>query len=295
METLAGFGAAKVNLYLHVGPPGGDGYHPIDSLMVFADVGDALTLEPAPAPVFATRGPFAAAAPMDDANLAVRAARARLARARLTGVGLPARGFRLHLEKQLPVAAGLGGGSADAAATLRMVNAALGLGLDSAALQAIGLELGADVPACVGSRAVVARGRGERLSAAPRLPPLHAVLANPLSAVSTGAVFAAFDKAPPPGPLEADPPSAFEDVDGLAAWLAARTRNDLEAPARALCPPAGEAVDLLGGNPRALLARMSGSGATAFALCGDEAEAQALAGEIAAQRPLWWVRACRLS
>lgn len=290
MSRRTGFAGAKVNLYLHVGPPGTDGYHPIDSLMVFADVGDLLTLEPATEPAFTASGPFSGAAPMDEANLVVRAARAVIGAA-----GGAAPTFTLHLDKRLPVAAGLGGGSSDAAAALRLVNDLLPAPLAAGALHDLAAGLGADVPACLAGVPVVARGRGERLCAAPRLPILHAVLVNPGVASHTSPVFAAYDLRPPPmGPLDPCPPEAFATVEALAAWLAEHTRNDLEAPSRVLTPEAGEAIDLLAASRLALHSRMSGSGATAFALCADREDAQALAASIAAQRPGWWVRACRL-
>jgi 4-diphosphocytidyl-2-C-methyl-D-erythritol kinase len=289
LAVLTGLAGAKVNLYLHVGPLGDDGYHPIDSLMVFADFGDRLTLRPFRLKAYSVSGPFAGAAPMDARNLAVRSAQMLVERS-----GADAPGFHLHLEKVLPVSAGLGGGSADAAAALKLIDAALGLDLGPQVLAEIGLSLGADVPACLKGAAVVARGRGERLVPAPLLPPLHAVLVNPMVPVSTAAVFAAFDELPPAAGLDPVAPPAFGSVQALAQWLEAATRNDLEAPARAVSPLAGAAVDRLKQSPRAHLARMSGSGATAFALCADAADAVALAAEVAASEPGWWCRACRL-
>jgi 4-diphosphocytidyl-2-C-methyl-D-erythritol kinase len=193
------------------------------------------------------------------------------------------------------VAAGLGGGSSDAAAALRLVNTILPVPLEAGDLHGLAIGLGADVPACLAAAPVIARGRGEQLSAGPRLPAAHAVLVNPRVATPTGPVFAAFDAGPPPGPLSVETPSAFETVQDLAAWLARETRNDLAAPARALAPLAGEVVDLLARSPDALLARMSGSGASAFALCADADAANRLAADISASRPAWWVKACRLA
>ncbi len=290
MSRRTAFASAKVNLYLHVGPTGDDGYHPIDSLMVFADVGDVLTLEPAHESAFTTDGAFSGAAPMDQANLVVRAARALI-----DAAGGAAPTFAMHLEKRLPVAAGLGGGSSDAAAALRLVNAMLPAPLPTDALQALAAGLGADVPPCLAGAPVIARGRGEQLSAAPSLPALNAVLVNPRVASPTGPVFAAYDRQPPPiGPLGPVLPNGFATVEGLIDWLRSETRNDLEAPSRSLTPAAGEAIDLLAASPLSLLSRMSGSGATAFALCAGAEQAQALSVAIAAQRPDWWVRACRL-
>lgn len=289
MIARTGFAGAKVNLYLHVGPPGPQGFHPIDSLMVFADVGDSVTLDAAPDWRFEADGPFSAAAPMNEDNLVARAARAVIAAA-----GSEAR-FRLHLHKRLPVAAGLGGGSADAGAAMRLVNATLYRPLRPHVLQATAARLGSDVPACLAGQPVIARGRGEQLFPAPALPPLHAVLVNPGVPTPTGPVFAAYDRAGPhDGDLDPAPPAAFDSAESLAAWLRAQTRNDLEAPARGLVAEAGAAVDRLAASPLALLARMSGSGATAFALCAGEGEAQRLAEEIGLSHPAWWVKACQL-
>jgi len=289
LTARTAFAGAKVNLYLHVGPLGPEGYHPIDSLMVFADVGDTLTLEPAPEWRFEDEGPFSAAAPMDEANLAARAARAVVEAA---GSG---ERFRLRLSKHLPVAAGIGGGSADAGAALRLVNAALGDPLGGDALQVLAAKLGSDVPACLAGAPVIARGRGERLSPAPPLPEIHAVLVNPGAPSPTGPIFAAYDRLPPPRTgLSPATPKDFADVRALASWLRTETRNDLEPAARQLTPAAGEAVDRLAASPLALLARMSGSGATAFALCVDARAAEALAAEVSARHPHWWVRPCRL-
>jgi 4-diphosphocytidyl-2-C-methyl-D-erythritol kinase len=284
LAPAAGFAGAKVNLYLHVGALGADGYHPIDSLMLFADVGDRLTATPAPAFSLTVSGPFAGATPASPANLVWRAARTLH----------EAPGLAIHLDKILPVAAGIGGGSADAAAALRLVNQALKLGFNSQRLQDIGVGLGADVPACVGSVPVVARGRGEQLSPAPRLPEIHAVLVNPGVAVPTGPIFAAFDAGPLPGTLDPRLPAAFDTVQDLATWLTTKTRNDLQAAALSLAPAAGEAIDILGASSLTLLARMSGSGATAFALCANAPDAQALAAAVRTARPNWWVACCRL-
>jgi 4-diphosphocytidyl-2-C-methyl-D-erythritol kinase len=280
------FAPAKVNLFLHVGPPRDDGYHPLCSLMVFADVGDRLWAEPAADLSLEVRGPFAEGAPAGLDNLVLRAAQA-LARRQ----GLAA---HLVLEKLLPVAAGLGGGSSDAGAALRLLRAMLPLPLTDEALEALAAKLGADGPACLWGRPVLAEGRGERLSPAPGLPPLAAVLVNPGAPVSTPAVYRRLDAdgrfgdvAPPAMP------AAFESAVELAAWLAGR-RNDLEAPACAVEPAVAAVLDALAKAPETLLARVSGSGGTCFALCASEGEARALARRIAEQAPGWWVRPCTL-
>lgn len=283
------FAPAKVNLFLHVGPPGADGYHPLCSLMVFADVGDWVTVHDADSLALKVRGPFADGAPATPDNLVLRAARALLARA-----AGPTPPVELILDKALPVAAGLGGGSSDAGAALRLLRAALGLAIDDPALEAVAAELGADGAACLWGRPVLAQGRGERLSAAPELPVLDAVLVNPRAPVSTPAVYRQFDAAGRFGDV-APPrmPPAFESAAELAGWLATQ-RNDLEAPAIAVEPAVGAVLETLAGEREALLARVSGSGGTCFALCASDIEAEGLAERLEAMAPHWWVRRCRL-
>ncbi|MFN3514158.1 MAG: 4-(cytidine 5'-diphospho)-2-C-methyl-D-erythritol kinase [Phenylobacterium sp.] len=287
--ALEAFAPAKINLFLHVGPPAEDGYHPLCSLMVFADAGDRVRLQAADAPTFQVHGPFARELAGEGDNLVVRAARALFAQ-----VKGPQPPLALSLEKLLPVAAGLGGGSADAGAALRLLRQALELPVSDAELGAIAGGLGADGAACLWGAPVVAQGRGEKLSPAPAMPPMDAVLVNPRVAVSTPAVYRAFDAAGRFGEIEPPPlPEAFESVEEVAAW-AGTMRNDLEAPAIGLAPEIGDVLDLLAGEPEALLARMSGSGATCFALCAGDFEAETLAERIEALRPGWWVRRCRL-
>lgn len=283
------FAPAKINFFLHVGPPGADGYHPLCSLMAFADLGDRLTVQPADALALQVTGPFAHGAPATPDNLVLRAAHALLARA---SGPLPPMG--LVLDKQLPVAAGLGGGSSDAGAALRLLRAALEMDLDDAALQAIAAELGADGAACLWGRPVLAEGRGERLSPAPALPVLDAVLVNPGVPVSTPAVYRRLDASGWFGDI-APPsmPEAFEDVAELAGWLAAQ-RNDLERPAVEVAPEVGTVLETLAGERESLLARVSGSGGTCFALCASDIEAEGLAERLEAMAPQWWVRRCRL-
>lgn len=287
--SLSAFAPAKVNLFLHVGPVEADGYHPLSSLMVFADVGDRVAVQPADALGFEVTGPFADALEASDDNLVVRAARTLMAR-----MGGPQPPFRLILDKQLPVAAGLGGGSADAGATLRLLRQALELPIQDEMLTAIAAELGADGPVCLWGQAALAGGRGDRLSPPPGLPEINAVLVNPRAPSSTGAVYRAYDAAGAPGDAEPPPlPAAFESPEELAAFLT-YCRNDLEAPAVALEPRIGEVLETLRGEPETLLARMSGSGATCFALCAGDIEAEGLAERLEFMRPDWWVRRCRL-
>lgn len=288
------FAPAKVNLFLHVGAPGADGYHPLSSLMVFADVGDRLWLEAGAAGsglVLSVEGEFAPGLAGDDpaGNLVLRAVRALLALAHV-----PEPDARLVLDKALPVAAGLGGGSSDAGAALRLARAAFAPELDAEVLAAVAAELGADGPACLHARPVLGTGRGDRLQPAPALPPLHAVLVNPRLACPTGPVYRAYDRAVAPEGAAAPPlPDRFEDVDGLLAALA-DARNDLEPPAAVLVPAVGEVLRALRGRPEVALARLSGSGATAFGLCRSAVEAARAAHALADASPGWWVRACRL-
>jgi 4-diphosphocytidyl-2-C-methyl-D-erythritol kinase len=286
----AGFAPAKVNLFLHVGPPRADGFHPICSLMAFADVGDELRAEPASALSLAVDGPFAGAVPAGADNLALRAARALYDR-----VGVQPPPLRIALTKMLPAEAGLGGGSSDAAAALRLLNGMLEQPLRQDELMALAEGLGSDVPACLLARPALAEGRGERLSPAPALPSLDAVLVKPPAGASTAAVYRAFDAAGvrTAADRQVPPGGALASAKAVAAFLAT-CRNDLEAPAVTAQPAIGDVLKLLRAQPEALIARMSGSGSACFALCASAASAQALAARLSAARPAWWVRACNL-
>jgi len=285
-EALA---PAKVNLFLHVGAPDAEGYHPLCSLMVFADVGDRISISPAEALALKVRGPFGNDLGPTADNLVLRAARALIAEARQ-----PVAPVALTLEKILPVASGLGGGSSDAGAALRLMRDELGLPVHNARLGAVAASLGADGAACLWGRPVLAEGRGERLSPAPGLPMMDAVLARPPVPVSTPAVYRRLDELGCFGEI-APPamPEAFESVQELAGWLATQ-RNDLEAPAIDVAPEVGVVLDTLRDEPEALLARVSGSGGTCFALCADDIAAETLAERIESIAPGWWVTRCRL-
>ncbi|MHB8287081.1 MAG: 4-(cytidine 5'-diphospho)-2-C-methyl-D-erythritol kinase [Caulobacteraceae bacterium] len=287
----SGFAPAKVNLFLHVGPVDVEGYHPLASLMSFADVGDRLTLSPAKSFSFGLDGDFAAALAGEDpaGNLVWRAALRLLERA-----GASAPPLKLTLTKALPVAAGLGGGSSDAGAALKLLRDALDLPVDDAGLEVIAAELGADGPACLAATPLMAKGRGEQLSAPPTMPLLPTVLVNPRVACSTGRVYRTFDEQGAVGGADApDLAARYDTVEAVIELLAA-CRNDLEAPAIAVAPQIQGVLSLLRDQAQTLLARLSGSGATAFALCATDARAAELAAEISALRPDWWVRACRL-
>ncbi len=286
---LSRLAPAKINLFLHVGPRAGDGYHPIASLMAFADIGDTLTIQGADYPAFDVDGPFASTIGGDGLNLVEQAWGALAAHAKA-----PMPPFRLILTKALPVAAGLGGGSSDAGAALKLVRDATGLPVDDETLRSIAASLGADGAACFAARPVLAEGRGERITPGPGMPAVDVVLVNPGVPCPTGAVYRAFDQHG--GEASADMPMLpddFEDVSELAAILSF-TRNDLEAPAIAVAPEIAIVLETLRAAPETLLARMSGSGATCFALCASDFDAEALAAEVAALSPNWWVRRCRL-
>ncbi len=284
---------AKINLCLHVTGRRPDGYHAIDTLVVFADAhcADRLTLVPAQADAFRIEGSRAAELDEADpsANLVI-GARDWL-RARAGGRHTPP--VALTLNKALPVASGVGGGSADAAAALRLLADHWGFGpgwLDAHAAS-IAHDLGADIPMCLAGRAARARGIGERLDAVAGLPPLPAVLVNPGVAIATPAAFAGLARRDNP-PMPSPPRGAFSDVASLADWLSAHTRNDLEGPASARVPQIGGVLTALR-DAGARLARMSGSGATCFGLFDTMDAAQAAQRAIAP--PGWWVRASRLN
>jgi 4-diphosphocytidyl-2-C-methyl-D-erythritol kinase len=268
---------AKVNLFLHVVGRRSDGYHLLDSLAVFPAVGDALRATPAEVLSLALAGPFGGALQAEPDNLVLRAARGL---AELTGVRT---GARLTLVKTLPVASGIGGGSADAAAALRLLGRLWGVAPPAEALQALALRLGADVPVCLGGCPARMGGVGEVLSPAPDLPAFGLVLVNPGVAVSTPEVFRARSgRFSPPAAL----PSGWPDAVVMARDLTA-LGNDLEPPAVALCPAIGAVLAALRTTPGCLLARMSGSGATCFGVFAD-AVAAAAAAEVL-RRPDWWV------
>jgi 4-diphosphocytidyl-2-C-methyl-D-erythritol kinase len=286
-DSATGLAPAKVNLFLHVGPPAPDGYHPLASLVAFADVGDTVTVQVADAPAFVVEGPFATALAGETDNLVTRA----LAHFSIVA-NRPDLAFAAGLDKRLPVAAGLGGGSSDAGAALRLANALTGRPLDEPALEAVAGTLGADGPMCLRAETAWATGRGDVLQPEPRLPALAAVLVNPGAPSPTGAVYRAYD-ADVTGAADLPAPPADWRVAGVIAWLAA-LRNDLEAPAVRLEPRIGAALAAVRADPGVALARMSGSGATVFGLCPEPAAAAAAAARLQAAHPGWWVTACRL-
>lgn len=270
------FAPAKVNLFLHVTGRRADGYHLLDSLAVFPAIGDRLDYAPDPEFTLELRGRFAAGLSTEPDNLVLRAGRA-LAHAS----GVHAHG-RLTLDKQLPVASGIGGGSADAAAALRLLSRVWNARLPEGEMRSLALGLGADVPACLDSKPLRMSGIGEMLNLVPPLPACGIVLVNPLVGVATPEVFRGRR-----GPFS--PPAAlafsWPDLGGLLRDLAP-TANDLQEPAVRLCPEIAELLAALRAHPSCKLARMSGSGATCFALCADPATAVSMAADLA--NPAWW-------
>ena len=271
---------AKVNLALHVTGRRSDGYHLLDSLVVFADIGDRLRFESAPDLSMAVTGSFAAGVPTDGTNLVLKAAA-------LMGV----KGARISLEKQLPHGGGIGGGSSDAAATLQALSRLWGVPLPDAGAA---LKLGADVPVCLKAPAPQRmRGIGEDLTPVTALPKAHLLLVNPGVPVPTGEVFARLAAGRGTDNPGLSPLPEATDFDGFANWLAAQ-RNDLEAPAIAIAPVIAEALAFVRKAEGCALARMSGSGSTVFGLFRDGDAAAQAAARIAAEVSGWWVRAARI-
>lgn len=283
---------AKVNLTLHVRGRRTDGYHDLESLVVFADCADELTLTPASALALQVSGPRAAECGGLDDNLVLRAARALGERVPKMTSGT------FELDKHLPAAAGIGGGSADAAAALRLLARANGLGSDDPHVAEAGRATGADVPVCLRSSACIMRGIGEKLAVV-TMPPLPAVLINPGVPVATKDVFTALG-------LKAGDTFGIDQRAAAIAWPQAMSasdwlgaiasgRNDLEPPALRIQPVIGDVLATLRGNAGCQLARMSGSGATCFGLFSDSAAAENAERDIRARQPHWWVVATTLS
>lgn len=286
-ESVQCLAPAKINLTLHVTGRREDGYHLLESLVVFAGCADRLTFTPAKTLSLDTSGPYGEALERDLAgadNIILKAARAV---AEATGHPLQA---RITLEKALPLGAGLGGGSADAAAVLRGLCRLWGVSLAEEQLLALGARLGADVPVCLRGRPAVMTGIGEVLADPPPLPPVWLVLVNPGVPLATPAVFAARRGAfSAPHPLTHPPATA----EALAEALAQR-RNDLTAAAISLAPVIGEVLAALAGQAGCLLARMSGSGATCFGLFADRLVAEAAAASLRRAAPGWWCQVAPL-
>lgn len=266
------FAPAKINLFLHVMGRRTDGYHDLESLVAFVDVGDELTATPAPKWSLAIDGPHAEGLEGGDENLVLRAARAATAQP-----------HAFQLTKNLPVASGIGGGSADAAAALRLCAKAEPATMDIAA------SVGADVPACLCRAPAWMGGAGERLTQAHFPGELHLVLVNGGTPVSTAEIFKAW-QAPviPREPVQ--PLPVFASNEEVLAFLLT-CKNDLEAPARAQVPEIGLVVAALEATDKCRLVRMSGSGGTCFGIYASEADAKAAAKALQAANTNWWVKA----
>lgn len=260
--AITEFAPAKINLSLRVGRVREDGYHPLDSLVTFADWGDTITVRDEIALMMSMSGEASEDLIEEENNLVLQAARALQDHAGID------KGAIIHLHKEIPVAAGLGGGSADAAATLRALNQLWELGLDLDELARIGLSIGADVPACVYSRPLRMRGLGEWIELIDNFPAFNAVLVNPGIKVSTGKVFEAFDETEP-----AELREAKGRGPNVLDWLS-REPNSLERPAMKVQPKIKKALQWLDKQDGVELVRMSGSGGSCFALFEDDADAE---------------------
>jgi 4-diphosphocytidyl-2-C-methyl-D-erythritol kinase len=281
-DTLTVKAPAKINLALHVVGRRPDGYHLLESLAVFTEYGDTLSAAPAERDEIVVAGRYAAQVPINGANLVVKAR--DLMRGHFGEAA--ARPVAIRLEKVLPVASGIGGGSSDAAATLAMLAGFWNLGASEEELAGLGLRLGADVPMCLAARPLVARGIGEELERLGSFPALSIVLVNPGIPLATAQVFARLSSPENPGMPALDPAAKGTSI---LQWLQT-TRNDLETPARELVPEIGDALAALSRNGAAV-ARMSGSGATCFGLFTSSAAAATAAAAIAAAHPAWFVSA----
>lgn len=280
---------AKVNLALHVTGQRADGYHLLDSLVVFPDIGDVVSISPEGNGLTVV-GPYghALSGSAESDNLVMKAA-CLLSEA----TGRDPRKISLSLDKILPVASGIGGGSADAAAALRLLRRVWAVDICDSALGQLSLKLGADVPMCLLSAPARVSGIGELIEPIAAIPDCGIVLVNPGVEVPTPEVFRTLKRRNNP-PLPEIPAAGFPEFDALVDWLR-ETRNDLADPAMEIAPDIAGVLSLLEAQGEVAFARMSGSGATCFALTRDPAEAEALSSRIAASQPLWWVAAGRMS
>lgn len=277
------FAPAKLNLYLHVGDKRADGYHELASLVIFADVGDALEVRPAQRMSLSLQGPFAEALADEPDNLVLRAARELDVWAEERGHRIPP--VEIVLSKNLPISSGIGGGSSDAAAALLMLASHWSLPIPFEELEAMSKTLGADVPVCLRARPTLVQGMGEILTPMTDVPPFALVLVNPRVEVPTRRVFEALHVRS--GAVVAPLPALSNARD--FAMLLDRTTNDLAAPAKAIAPAILHVESALIRTEGCLITRMSGSGATCFGLYETSAAAEAAARAIAARHPAWWV------
>jgi 4-diphosphocytidyl-2-C-methyl-D-erythritol kinase len=276
------FAPAKINLTLKVGRPRADGLHPLQSLVMFADIGDVVEASPGEGLSLTLGGEFAEGLGAGEDNLVIRAARALAAAA---GIANP--GASLRLEKNLPIASGIGGGSSDGAAALRALNALWELNLPIAQLVEIARQLGADVPVCVAAETAFMTGSGEDFRPVSALP-FAAVLVNPLIPLPTANVYRQFDRMDLGVELSPSAPPLWTNTEA-ALRVIATLGNDLEPAARALLPELDDIAALMRNDARVLHAGLSGSGATMFALVQRVEDAEALAETWQRAHPDWWV------
>jgi len=291
MTTVTEFAPAKINLTLHVTGRREDGYHLLESLVAFADVGDQITVRKGPVFSLTASGPFAADLPAAGDNIVMAAAQS-LAH----GVSEVPPGAEIHIEKNLPVASGIGGGSANAAACLRALLKLHDVSVSDAGLNQIAVFLGADVPVCLHSQVSVMSGIGQIVEPAPRLPEIYAVLVNPQVAVPTGPVFSSLGLLQGKVVAEAAPAlpkAAFHTAEDLVGYLQG-CRNDLEPAAASFVYEIGDVQTALFSTQDCLMTRMSGSGATCFGLYAREDAAQEAAARIQSDHRAWWVVPARL-
>lgn len=285
-SRLSRFAPAKVNLFLHVGDKRADGYHDLSSLIVFANVGDRLEVRPAKALTLTLAGPFGDALKTAPDNLVLKAARALDVWAEERSQAVPP--VEIMLEKNLPIASGIGGGSSDAAAALHLLAAHWGLPIALDELAAIGRTLGADVPVCLHGAPALVTGLGENVAPVEGLPTFALVLVNPAVEVPTAAVFEALAlRSGAFAPSLAPPPDTARDL----AMLLDRQTNDLAAPAKAIAPVIMKAEAAVAQTDGCLIARMSGSGATCFGIYETQAAANIAAATLRKAHPTWWVAA----
>ncbi|MET3615205.1 4-diphosphocytidyl-2-C-methyl-D-erythritol kinase [Rhizobium aquaticum] len=283
--ALTEIAPAKINLALHVTGQRDDGYHLLETVVTFSDAGDVVTVEAAPEDAFSMSGRFSQGLSREaggsDGNLVLRAR--DVLREALSEEGMSAPPVAIHLEKNLPVASGIGGGSADAAATLRALLRHWHATPAASTLDRLALKLGADIPMCMVGKPLMASGVGENIALLPAMPSFHCIIANPLQPVSTPQVFQRLTEKnnAPMGPLP-----ALSSAAGWLSWLGS-LRNDLEPPARLVQSRIAELSGLMKDTGAALV-RMSGSGASCFALYETEAQARESLERLTAARPQWF-------
>lgn len=277
---------AKVNLALHITGQRKDGFHLLESLVAFPQIGDRIAVEPSDKLDLSIEGPFARDLQADDDNLVLKAVRGF---AQTAGIEVPQ--VKITLTKRLPVASGIGGGSSDAATTLRLLEDITGTYLPEDDLQRLSASLGADVPVCLEPEPQIMKGIGEDLSQGPNLPNCGILLINPRVGVETPAVFKALDKRKNP-PLPKTP-DTFENLSALVTYLT-NCRNDLQTAAINVCPQISEVLSALASDSRIAFARMSGSGATCFGLC-DPSDTRFIESDLRQAHPDWWVSSGPLS